>query len=67
MSYVTTNEYGESIYSVSVDTYSYDYIIFNNGSGSQTVDIKIGDDNGYYCTEKNSEGKYGYGNYTYSA
>ena len=38
--YVENNEYGQGIYSVEIDTSSYDSVIFN-GSGAQTVDINI--------------------------
>ena len=40
-SYVENNEYGQGIYSVEVDTSTYDSVIFNNGTGEQTVDISI--------------------------
>ena len=65
MTYVETNDYGEKIFSVTVpaDTTG---IIFNNGSGSQTVDItELVDGQGYYCTDPNAEGKFAYGTYTY--
>lgn len=68
MTYVKTNEYNENIYSITFDNGLYDSIIFTNGSGEQTVDIKFEDlKNGFFCGDKNNEGKYAYGNYTYSA
>lgn len=39
--YVENNNYGQGIYAVEIDTSSYDSVIFNNGSGAQTVDISI--------------------------
>ena len=39
--YVENNDYGQGIYSVEIDTSTYDSVIFNNGSGTQTVDIDI--------------------------
>ena len=38
---IGTNDFGESIYKVSVDLAKYDSIIFNNGADAQTVDIDI--------------------------
>ena len=36
-----TNEYSQKIYSVEIDIANYDSVIFNNGNGTQTVDINI--------------------------
>ena len=66
MLYESTNEYGEDIYSYTFDGTQYDYIIFSNGSGTQTVDILAGSSGtGYYCTTQNSQGKYQVASYTY--
>ena len=40
MTYVYTNDMGEAVYSITVDTSLYDYIIFNSGS-VQTVNIAL--------------------------
>ncbi len=53
MTYVTTNNLGEKIYSVSFNYSDYTKIIFNNGNnGQQTVDINLTDKNnvGYYIS-----------------
>lgn len=65
--YVETNDFGESICSITVpaDTTS---IIFNNGSGEQTVDIDLSlyDTDGFYLTEKDAEGKWDVGTYIFT-
>ena len=38
--YVYTNDFGQNVYSVTIDTSLYNYVIFTNGS-NQTVDIEI--------------------------
>lgn len=50
MTYVTTNNYGEKIYKYSVPTSKYIFVIFNNGSSSQTIDLPLGSvkNQGYY-------------------
>lgn len=65
MTYVKTNDMGEDIYKVTVDTTKYQNIIFNNGS-EQTVDITIDATKtnvGYYLIGDSS--KYSYGTYDY--
>ena len=65
--YVETNDYGEKIYKVTLAT-SYDYIIFNDNNGTQTVNISLSGvttGTGYYCTDKDGEGKYQVGTYNY--
>ena len=66
--YVETNDYGESIYSITVPA-DVTHIIFNNGSGEQTVDIDLSlyTTDGFYLTDKNGEGKYEVGTYAYTA
>ncbi|MGN0455793.1 MAG: type I pullulanase [Acutalibacteraceae bacterium] len=63
MTYVGNNSYGEAIYKVEVDLSKYDMIIFNNGSGYQTVDIaldKLMDSTGFHLTgESNNSMSYG--------
>lgn len=66
MTYDKTNSYNEDIYKVSL-TDQYKYIIFSNGSGTQTIDISlegVKNGTGFYCTDKNSQGKYEVGTYT---
>ena len=41
MEVVKTNSYGETIYKINLDKEEFNYIIFNNGSGNQTIDIDI--------------------------
>lgn len=68
MTYVKTNEYGEDIYKVTLNLAKYDYIIFSNGSGSQTVDISLTNltnNTGYYTTTQTG-GKYNVGKYQYA-
>ena len=64
MSYVSTNEFGESVYKVEIAS-DVKGLIFGNGSGAQTVDITNGITNGtgYYISGGN--GKYSVGSYTY--
>ena len=52
MTYVKTNNMGEKIYSVTFKFSDYNKIIFNNGSGQQTVDIVLSGENnvGYYIS-----------------
>ena len=40
MSYVGQNDQSQAVYSISIDTALYDYIIFNSGE-DQTVDIAL--------------------------
>ena len=61
--YVSTNEYGESIYSYQADASLYDRIIFNNGS-NQTKNLSLNDsclgyygDAGVYAYDKTDYGK----------
>ena len=68
MTYVTTNQYNESIYCIELPS-DVTGIIFNNGgNGCQTVDITSGivDGQGYYISGSSS-GKYTVGTYTYGA
>ena len=67
--YEGDNEYGEGIYSVSVDTDVYDTVIFN-GSGGQTTDICVEEAAehgcGIYCLDtQDAEGHYQVGFYAY--
>ena len=71
MEYVETNSYGEEIYKIEVNLSKYDHIIISHGSyqngdfklSSQTIDLKLSDydNNAFYVTSKNSEGKYDVG------
>ena len=68
--YVGNNDYGEGIYSVTVDTSVYDRVIFN-GSGGQTVNIDVeyadGNGGGIYCLDtQDADGHYEVGFYSYS-
>lgn len=64
MTFVKTNEYGESIYKAEIAS-DVKGLIFSNGSGKQTVDITTGikNGNGYYLTTNGS--KCSVGSYTY--
>lgn len=64
MTYVSTNEYNQSIYSIKIAS-DVKGLIFNNGNGTQTVDItsNITDGQGYYLTS--SSDKCSVGTYTY--
>ena len=66
--YVETNSYNQAIYKVEVDLSQYDMMVISHGTmtngsfskSSQTIDLKLSDytTNGFYFTEKNTEGKY---------
>lgn len=64
MTYVSTNEYSQKVYKIDIPS-DVTGIIFNNGSGIQTVDITTGiaDGTGYYILT--SSGKCTVGTYTY--
>lgn len=64
MTYATTNEFGEDIYSYDVPD-GMTNIIFTDGS-SQTVDIDLTtvSQNGFYLVD-GSDGKFGYGTYDF--
>ena len=67
---VKTNDYGEDIYSVTIDTSVYDMVIFN-GSGGQTADVDVASAAaqgcGLYCLDTtDSQGHYNVGYYVYS-
>ena len=59
MTYQGQNEYGEGIYSIDLNLEAFDSMIFNNGSGDQTIDIGIQKvaSMGYYLTNQ-SGGKW---------
>ena len=61
------NDYGESVYSMQVDTSKYDRVIFNNGSKQQTTDTPVTVANsGYFAMSKdNSSAKHIVGVYPY--
>ncbi len=67
--FVKNNDYGEGIYSVTVDTSVYDHVIFN-GSGGQTADVDVAEaasmGRGLYCLDQqNDDGHYLVGFYEY--
>ncbi len=66
MEFVETNPYGQRVYKFTIDP-QYDNIIYNDGSGKQTVDLKLdGTPNmGYYISGQDSSGKYTCGTYVY--
>ena len=68
---VGTNDLGEDIYEIKLPASEtgIEGLIVSDGSGEQTVDIEPGvDGTGYYCeAEKNGEGKWPVGTYTYRA
>ena len=66
---IGTNDFGEDIYSVTVNTNQYDSVIFN-GSGGQTVDIDVANafamGAGVYCLDtQDDQGHYDVGYYEY--
>ena len=71
MEYVTENEMGEAVYSVTFSV-SYDTIVFNSGD-VQTVDVALsdleGDNNAYYIAgdSANDAGKWAVGQWKYVA
>lgn len=65
MTYKETNEYGEDIYTMPVDTEKYDRIIFTDGK-VQTTDTPVTVANsGYFIMQKTNNAKYGVGLYPY--
>ena len=54
MTYVSTNSYGEKIYKITVPSAMYNFIIFTNNSGAQTVDLPLGvtKNQGFYVDTK---------------
>lgn len=67
MTWSKTNSYGQDIYKITLST-KYKEVIFNDGNGSQTVDISIDgikDGTGFYTTTKNSSGKYEVSSFEY--
>ncbi len=68
MTYVKTNSMGQDIYSITFSYQDYQNIIFNNGSGEQTVDIALPGDGGIvaYYLDSNSSGKWTVQTYDYS-
>ncbi len=71
--YVKDNDYGEAIYSATINTATYDHVIFNDGgNGGQTANIAVADavagGCGVYCLDtQDGEGHYNVGFYEYSA
>ncbi|MBE6824234.1 MAG: starch-binding protein [Ruminococcaceae bacterium] len=65
MTFVETNDMGQKVYKITLETGKYSNIIFNNGS-SQTVDLALSNTNneGFYTTTQ-SGGKYLCNTYTY--
>ena len=70
MTYVKNNEYGERIYSYTVDLNQYDMLIITNNSGAQTIDIDISgkstNDAFYLLDTKDGSGHYYVGTYTFN-
>lgn len=65
MTYVGQNEYQQSVYTLQISA-DCKGLIFTNGSGAQTVDIKSGiKENGGYYISGNASGKYSVRTYTY--
>ena len=67
MEYYRTNSYGEDLYKFQLPS-GYTKIIFSNGSDTQTVDIDLEnslyiDQNAFYPTTKNNDGKYNVGSW----
>lgn len=49
MKYSETNDYGQSVYTIEIPN-DAEYVIFNNGSGTQTVDITVTGSARYYIS-----------------
>ncbi len=66
MELVETNEYNQKIYKITLSAGQYDSIIFNNGS-AQTMDLKLFnlENEAFYITVKDCNGKYVCGSYRY--
>lgn len=62
MTKVKTNSLGESVYSITLDK-KYTSVIFTNNNGEQTVDITLGDANGYYLSGTQTDGNYNVSTY----
>lgn len=62
MTKVKTNSLGESVYSITLDK-KYTSVIFTNNNNEQTVDITLGDANGYYLSGTQTDGKYNVSTY----
>ena len=63
MTYVTTNDYGQKVFTYEVDLAKFDMIIFSNGSGWQTQDISLNgvtNNSGFYLNDDGSTGTYTY-------
>lgn len=68
MEKVYTNDMGQDVYKVSIDLVQYDYIVFNNGSGQQSVDVSLTNitNNAFYVnSSKDSAGHYTVGTWNY--
>lgn len=70
MDYVSTNTYGEKIYKITVPSAKYNFIIFTNNSGAQTIDLPLGvtKNQGFYYDAnlgKDSRGYYRCSSYVY--
>ena len=69
--YVGKNDFGEGVYSITIDTNDYAYVLFN-GTGGITVDINVNEavagGGGIYCLDTMDEsGHYDVGFYEYIA
>ena len=60
----STNEYGQGVFVINVPD-GATHVIFNNGSGTQTVDIKLDSTTGYWVNSAGSDGKYTVGTWSY--
>lgn len=71
MVWVAKNDYGQDIYAIRFDGYGkYEKLVFNNGSGEETVEIDISanEKNAFYIKDgTKTDGKYGnIGTYSYA-
>lgn len=55
MTYSSTNDFGQKIYTIEIPS-TVDHIIFNDGSGSQTVDIAVTGSAKYYISGGSGSG-----------
>ena len=56
MTYSSTNGDGYSVYTIEIPN-TAEFVIFNNGSGTQTIDIKISGSSSFYISGTSSDNK----------
>jgi hypothetical protein len=70
MTWLYNNDYGQGVFYIDVDMALYDYVIFTNNNGQQTINISLNDaiDGGYnaYYISGGSNNSLTVGTWTYS-